>query len=127
MKIAKNVKLGQVVEVPTYCFAPMRSGWNGWLFTRGIVTGFGTSQKTGKPMIKVEYPDRGYARAYRKRDGSFGIGERTTTTKWFITSAVFETDIRLPEYPRDRYETPSYNEEIEFLIDKGIIVDPFPQ
>ena len=127
MKIAKNVKLGQVVQVPTYCFAPMRNGWNGWLFTKGIVTGFGTSKKTGNPMIKVEFPDRSYAQAYRKRDGSFGVCERTTTEKWFITSAVFETDIDLPEYPRNRYETPSYNEEIEFFIDKGIIVDPFPQ
>jgi hypothetical protein len=127
MKIVKNIKIGQVVEVPTYCFAPYRSGWNGWLFTRGIVKGFGTSKKDGRQMVKVEFPTNGYAQAYRTRNGGFKIGERTTIEKWFITSAIFETDIVLPEYPRDRYETPSYNNEIEFLIDKGIIADPFPQ
>jgi hypothetical protein len=130
MRKVKNIKIDQLVQVPTYCFAPNRSGWNGWLFTKGIVKAFGTS-KTGNPLVKVEFPDRGYARAYRKRAGGFGIDERTTIEKWFITSAVFETDLDhqnwITQFPRDHFETPSYDHETEFLIDKGLVVDRFPE
>jgi len=130
MKIAKNVKIDQLVQVPTYCFAPNRSGWNGWLFTKGIVKAFGTSKKNGQPMIRVEFPTNGYARAYRKRSGGFGINERTTVERWFIPSAVFETDLDhqewITQFPRDHFEIPSYDHETEFLIDKGIIADRFP-
>ena len=130
MKVEKSPKLNQIVQVPTYCFAPNRSGWNGWLFTKGVIVGFGTSTKTGKTMIKVEYPDRNYAQAHRKRAGGFEIGERTTTTKWFITSAVFEADLEhqqyITQFPRTHFECPSYDHETEFFIDKGLIADNFP-
>ena len=37
MKVAKNVKVGDVIQFPRTQFAPLRSGWNGWLFSAGIV------------------------------------------------------------------------------------------
>lgn len=37
MRKKRNVKVGDLVEFPYYMFAPMRSGWNGWLFRVGIV------------------------------------------------------------------------------------------
>ena len=45
MRKCKNVKVGDVVRFPYYEFAPMRSGWNGWLFTTGIVKRIYTSTK----------------------------------------------------------------------------------
>lgn len=54
MKKAKNVKVGSIVKVPYYQFAPMRSGWNGWLFTLGEVIQVGKS-KSGKDMARISY------------------------------------------------------------------------
>lgn len=130
MKIAKNVKIGQPVEVPTYCFAPLRRGWNGWMFTKGIVKAFGTSKKTGNPLVKVEFPARTYAVAYRTIRGDIRVGERETIEKWFPTSEIFETDLHhqewITQFPRDHFELPSYDHETEFLINKGLVEDRFP-
>ena len=32
MNQAKNIKVGDVVQFPCICFAPLRRGWNGWIF-----------------------------------------------------------------------------------------------
>lgn len=57
MRQAKNVKPGDVVRFPHTCFAPYRSGWNGWVFKVAIVDRLYTS-KTGKPCAKITYCDR---------------------------------------------------------------------
>ena len=33
----EKVKAGDLVEVPCTQFAPMRRGWNGWLFSEAVV------------------------------------------------------------------------------------------
>lgn len=45
MNQAKNIKVGDVVQFPCICFAPLRSGWNGWIFMAAIVERLYTSKK----------------------------------------------------------------------------------
>lgn len=124
MKKAKNLEIGKVVQVPTREFAPLRRGWNGWLFDVGIVKGFGTS-KNGMPLIKVEYPTRSYGQKWKDFRGNDRIGERNTIIKWFPKDAVFEADLTFYknqlEYPREKYMNGCYCEGLEFLLDKGIL------
>ena len=57
MKNAKNVKVGDVVQFPCFCFAPFRRGWNGWIFRAAIVERLYTSPK-GIPCAVVRYCSR---------------------------------------------------------------------
>ena len=54
MKNVKNPQVGQLVKVPVYQFAPMRSGWNGWIFRVGVIDGLYIST-SGKKCAKVRY------------------------------------------------------------------------
>lgn len=49
-----TVKVGDLVEVPRTQFAPMRRGWNGWLFSEAVVIQKGISAKNRRKVIKVE-------------------------------------------------------------------------
>lgn len=57
MKNAKNIKVGDVVQFPCICFAPLRRGWNGWIFRAAIVERLYTSKK-GIPCAVVRYCSR---------------------------------------------------------------------
>lgn len=57
MKKAKNVKVGDIVQFPCICFAPLRSGWNGWIFRAAIVERLYKSKK-GVPCAVVRYCSR---------------------------------------------------------------------
>lgn len=48
-----NIRVGEIVKVPTYQFAPYRSGWAGWLFEVGRILRVYTGQ-TGKTCVEVE-------------------------------------------------------------------------
>lgn len=50
----EKVKVGDLVEVPRTQFAPMRRGWNGWLFSEAVVIQKGISPKNKRKVIKVE-------------------------------------------------------------------------
>ena len=119
MKHAKKLTVGSLVEVPDYCFAPYRSGWNGWIFRAGIIRALGRSKRDGSPTYKVEYCRRGYG--YK--------GDKTTITKWFRQDALFEKDYThakfLMEHPREYWCNGCYDEDTEFMIDNGFLTyDP---
>lgn len=59
-----NWKIGEKVSVPYYCFAPMRRGWNGWLFAEGEIVERLRRIKDNAPMATVEYTVDG--QTYRK-------------------------------------------------------------
>ena len=40
-----KLQAGDLVEVPRTQFAPMRSGWNGWLFSEAVVIRKGVGRK----------------------------------------------------------------------------------
>lgn len=41
-----KLQAGDLVEVPRTQFAPMRSGWNGWLFSEAVVIRKGVGRKS---------------------------------------------------------------------------------
>lgn len=126
MRKAK-LKVGEIVQVPVYEFAPFRSGWNGWLFQSGIITRVFKGAKTGRMCAEVEYPSRSYAQRLRNMRGEdAGLGERKVLKKAFYADAVFQFDIahckrEKEEHPREKYFNGCYDADTEFLIDKGII------
>lgn len=75
-----KVKVGDLVQVPRTQFAPLRRGWNGWLFSNAIVLRKGRS-KTGRLCIEVEMCMPG------KR-----TNEYSTWTKSFLAENVFYTN-----------------------------------
>lgn len=54
MKAVKNQRVGQLVQIPAFEFATMRSGWNGWIFRVGVIEKLYISKR----------------RVYRKRQGN---------------------------------------------------------
>ena len=50
----EKVKAGDLVEVPRTQFAPMRRGWNGWLFSEAVVIRKGIGRKSKKNVVTVE-------------------------------------------------------------------------
>lgn len=57
MKQAKNIKVGSVIQFPLRQFAPLRRGWNGWIFRAGIVEKLYIS-KSGLKCATVRYCSR---------------------------------------------------------------------
>lgn len=43
-----KLQAGDLVEVPRTQFAPMRRGWNGWLFSEAVVIRKGVGRKSKK-------------------------------------------------------------------------------
>lgn len=49
-----KLQAGDLVEVPRTQFAPMRSGWNDWLFSEAVVIRKGVGRKSKKNVVVVE-------------------------------------------------------------------------
>jgi|GEM_PF-684298 len=116
---------GDLVQVPRYQFAPMRHGWNGWLFSDAVVLSKGFGKKTGKPVVKVEMRTPGNVR------NDYG-----TLEKLFFAECVFVTDSvetakefmqRHGVSTKEEFEIFRAQENvtgcdwIKFLIDKGYL------
>ena len=113
MKKAKGV-IGEVVQVPVYEFAPCRRGWNGWLFSTGIIRDVYTS-KTGRKCYQVEYVNR------HSKDGS-------SITKGFVSENVFDASLDIAhakqiidEYTREQFDNATGVNWILFLSNNGIV------
>lgn len=50
-----KLQAGDLVEVPRTQFAPMRSGWNGWLFSEAVVIRKGVGRKSKKNVVVEVY------------------------------------------------------------------------
>lgn len=48
-----KLQAGDLVEVPRTQFAPMRSGWNGWLFSEAVVIRKGVGRKSKKNILDL--------------------------------------------------------------------------
>lgn len=75
-----KVKAGDLVQVPRTQFAPMRTGWNGWLFSEAIVLRKAKGEKTGRQMIVVNMMMPGKTR-----------NDYKTVEKAFYAEHVFQT------------------------------------
>lgn len=54
MKKIKNPKVGMIIQFPRTQFAPLRRGWNGWLFSAGIIEKLYTS-RSGQKCATVRW------------------------------------------------------------------------
>lgn len=121
----KKLKAGELVEVPRYCFAPLRRDWNGWLFSPAVVLTKGISKKSGKEVVKV------------KMMIPRGTNEYSTVEKTFYSDCVFiytsvdtakhfmeELDVHSKEEFYDKiieHEGAVGSDWIRFLIDEGFL------
>ena len=83
MKAVKKPFVGQLVQVPAFEFAPMRSGWNGWIFRVGVIEKLYIS-KSGRKCAKVRYCTR--------RAGRYQLLPCTEYSKGFVIKNVFQWD-----------------------------------
>ena len=62
-------KVGELVQVPYYCFAPHRSGWNGYLFADGVIVErrAGIGKNAGVKYAMVKYSVHGKEETHQYR------------------------------------------------------------
>lgn len=120
----EKVKAGDLVEVPRTQFAPMRRGWNGWLFSEAVVIQKGISQKNKRKVIKVEM------RTPKSRN-DYGTMEKTFYTECVFQTKSIETARRFMQQDgvNSKEEFYEYIKQddvcgcdwIKFLVDKGFL------
>lgn len=115
MKVAKNVKVGDVIQFPRTQFAPLRSGWNGWLFSAGIVEKLYTS-KSGKECATVRYCIR--------RAGRYQLLPNEETTINIKCEYLFEYDLNhYVKMIREFQEAEKNGEQVCWSEDAALLVN----
>lgn len=120
MKAVRNPKVGQLVQIPAYEFAPFRSGWNGWIFRLGVIEKLYVS-KSGKKCAKVRY--------CTKCAGRYQLLPCTEYSQGFVIGNVFQwnglehAQESYTEYKsyEDRGEPVCWDENTAFLLNNGYI------
>ena len=121
MKKVNAPKVGQLVKVPVYEFAPMRSGWNGWIFRVGIIEKLYIS-KAGNKCARVRYCS-GLA-------GRNQVTDCHEYSKGWLVSNVFQYEGNLANEQKsyDEYkaceengEVVCWDEDTAFLLKNGFI------
>lgn len=119
MKKARNIKVGDVVQFPAYEFAPMRRGWNGWIFRAAIVERLYVST-SGIKCAEIRYCS--------KRAGRYQLLPNVEATARIKCEHLFEYNV---EFARKLYiqgleeekngEQVCWSEDIALLVNHGII------
>lgn len=119
MKQAKNVKVGSVVQFPLRQFAPLRHGWNGWIFRAGIVEKLYIS-KSGKKCATVRYCSR--------LAGRYQLLPDTEATMNVLREHLFQYDIERAQKSYTEFrqyekngESVCWDEDTALLLNHGII------
>ncbi len=119
-----KLQAGDLVQVPRTQFAPMRSGWNGWLFSEAVVIRKGVGRKSGKNVIVVEMRIQAGRNSYKTVERTF-YAEHV-----FKTMAVKNAESFLKQDGiRDKENFYKFIERddvtgcdwIRFLIEKGFL------
>ena len=118
MKAVKNPFVGQLVQIPAFEFAPMRSGWNGWIFRVGVIEKLYIS-KSGRKCAKVRY--------CTKRAGRYQLLPCAEYSKGFAIENVFQwgkLDFAQKTYSEfkaaeDSGEPVCWDEDTSFLLQNG--------
>lgn len=118
------LQAGELVQVPRSQFAPMRRGWNGWLFSEAVVIRKARSKKNNKPMVVVEM------RTPKSRN-DYGTLEKAFYAEYvFQTNAIAiakkflaEDNVTTKEefYKFIERDDVTGCDWIKFLIDKGFL------
>ena len=119
MKKAKNVKVGDIVQFPAYEFAPMRRGWNGWIFQVAIVERLYIS-KSGVKCAEIRYCS--------KRAGRYQLLPNVEATARIKCDHLFEYNVDLARKlylegleEEKNGEQVCWSEGIALLVNHGII------
>lgn len=119
MKAVKNPKVGMVIQFPRTCFDQRRSGWNGWLFSAGIIEELYTS-KSGKKCAKVRWCNR--------RAGRYQLLPNEETVRAIETKYLFEYDLefnvsRIKEFLEfeKNGEPVCWSEDAALLVNHGFV------
>lgn len=115
MKKARNIKVGDVVQFPAYEFAPMRSGWNGWMFRAAIVERLYIS-KSGIKCAEIRYCS--------KLAGRYQLLPNEEATKRIKCEYLFEYDV---DFHRRTYldavEAEKNGEQVCWSVDDALLVN----
>ena len=122
----KKIKTGDLVEVPRTQFAPMRHGWNGWLFSDAVVVRKGYGKRTKEPVIVVEMMLRKARNDYKTTERTFYADEVLQTNnaeraKRFLEESGVST--KEDFYTFIQQEDVTGCDWIKFLVDKGFIFE----
>lgn len=119
-----TVKIGDLVEVPRTQFAPLRRGWNGWLFSNAVVLQKGIHKRNKRKMIKVEM-------CIPKSSNDYSTIERSFYAEYVFQTQHIETARRFMEadgvtnkeefYEYIKREDVCGCDWIKFLVDKGFL------
>ena len=74
-----KLQVGDLIQVPRTQFAPMRRGWNGWLFSEAVVIRKGIGRKSKKNVVTVEMMIPTERNNYKTAMGQHGdtyVGQR---------------------------------------------------
>lgn len=122
----EKIQAGDLVEVPRTQFAPMRHGWNGWLFSNAVVIRKGYGKRTKEPVIVVEMMIPKARNDYKTIQRTFYADEVFQTNA--IELAKDRVDFReikskeaFYQYIKDEDVTGC--DWIKFLVDKGFIFE----
>lgn len=122
----KKIKAGDLVEVPRTQFAPMRHGWNGWLFSDAVVVRKGYGKRTKEPVIVVEMMLRKARNDYKTTERTFYADEvfKTNSTER-AKRLLEESGVSTKEdfYTFIQQENVTGCDWIKFLVDKGFIFE----
>lgn len=120
MKKVVNPYVGQLVQIPAYEFAPMRTGWNGWIFRVGVIEKLYIS-KSGRKCAKVRY--------CTNVAGRYQLLPCTEYSKGFVIENVFQWDglaFKQKKYTEfkaceDNGEQVCWDNDTAFLVNNGYI------
>lgn len=104
-----KLTVGSFVEVPVYCFAPERRGWNGWQFAIGQIVKVGKT-KSGKTAAVVE---------------CYWNGE---VTKTFTADRIFDASLTIglkqrfvDDLTAEEFESCCGKKQLDWLLNRGAI------
>jgi hypothetical protein len=121
MKQERNIKVGSVIQFPLRQFAPLRQGWNGWIFRAGIVEKLYIS-KSGKKCATVRYCSRIASR--------YQLLPNTEATTNVLREHLFQYDVDkaqksfliFRQYEKNG-EQVCWDEDTALLLNHGIIME----
>lgn len=122
----EKIKAGDLVEVPRTQFAPMRHGWNGWLFSNAVVVRKRYGKRTKEPVIVVEMMIPKARNDYKTTERTFYADEVFQTNSAERAKQFMEEDgvnTREDFYSFIQQEDVTGCDWIKFLVDKGFIFE----
>lgn len=110
-------KVGEIVEIPDYCFAPNRRGWNGWLFANAQVVKLLGKNKFGQKVYLLDVCDR------HGRNGEH-YEKNISENRIFENHGLVEfAQEQVDAHQASDYCGGRYNTTVYWLAEKGLVTN----